>query len=101
MIYNIYHAEGPNKFFEVEDQPRFYVGHVEANSLQMAYTKSQNFEWPWNVDKPCRSTSVGDAIELNGKFYMVCGVGFKEILIDEPLSEDDLKLSSFETISSE
>lgn len=88
QIYNIYHAIGPEKFTESQDQIRIYVGHVEANSLNQAYALTQNHEWPWNVNAPCRSTSVGDVIECDGKFYMVAGIGFIEVGTEEPADED-------------
>lgn len=91
-VYNIYHAAGPDRFQEIEDQIRIYAGHVEATSLEMAFRESQNFEFHWNSDSPCRSTSVGDVIELNNKFYMVCNTGFRLILDEEeeePVYEPD------------
>lgn len=84
-VYNIYHAAGQDKFQEIENQIRIYAGHVEANSLEMAYAKSQNIDIPWNHYSPCRSTSIGDIIEINGEYHMVCSFGFK--LLVEP--EDD------------
>lgn len=77
--YLIFHATGKDRFQEIEDQPREYVGFVEANSLEMAYQKSQNHEWPWNTTNPCRSTSVGDVIALNDEYYMVSSIGFKKL----------------------
>lgn len=88
QIYNIYHAIGPEKFTESQDQIRIYVGHVEANSLNQAYALTQNLEWPWNINSPCRSTSVGDVIECDGKFYMVAGIGFIEVGTEEPTEAD-------------
>lgn len=82
-VFNIYHAVGPERFTETKDQIRLYVGHVEANSLEMAYRLSQNMEWPWNINSPCRSTSIGDLIECNNKFHMVCSFGFKELFFEE------------------
>jgi hypothetical protein len=79
-VFNIYHAVGPEKFTETEDQIRIYVGHVEASSLEMAFNKSQNLEFSWNINDPCRSTSIGDVIESNNKFYMVCATCFKELV---------------------
>lgn len=77
--YHIHHSTGINKFEEVEKQPREYAGFVMANSLDDAYMKSQNMEEPWNRTNPCRSTSVGDVIQDEDKFFMVCGTGFKEL----------------------
>lgn len=77
--YHIHHSTGINKFEEVEKQPREYAGFVIANSLDDAYMKSQNMEEPWNTFYPCRSTSVGDVIQDGDKFFMVCGIGFREL----------------------
>lgn len=81
--FNIYHAVGPEKFTETEDQIRIYVGHVMTDSLEDAFRLSQNLETSWNPESPCRSTSVGDVIEYNNKFFMVCGNGFRELLEPE------------------
>lgn len=78
--YSIYQCTSKKySFTEEEDQPRAYVGSVEANSLEMAYRKSQNLDWPWNLNAPCRSTSVGDVIHGPDGHYMVCGMGFKKL----------------------
>jgi hypothetical protein len=84
--YHIFHAISPLKFTETEIQPREYTGFVVADSLEKAFILSQNDENVWNTANPCRSTSVGDIIQDDDKFYMVCGIGFKELI--EP--EEDL-----------
>ena len=85
--YEIWHSIGEDRFSEVEYQEREYVGHVMANSLEMAYRASQNHEWAWNVGSPCRSTSVGDIIKSEYCVYhMVCGIGFKTL--GEPTEAD-------------
>ena len=75
---------------EIDIQPREYAGFVEAESLDEAYSKSQNFSGPWNPTNPCRSTSVGDIIQDDDKFYMVCGIGFKLLGEPEPDNIDKL-----------
>jgi hypothetical protein len=97
-LFSIYQAVGPEKFTETEDQIRIYVGHVEANSFEMAYRKSQNTDIPWNFHNPCRSTSVGDVIECDGKFHMVSGMGFKELVFEE---EQDAVSSDLYDVSAE
>ena len=47
--------------------------------LELLYEASQNTDGPWREHEPCRSTSVGDKIELNEKMYLVKGVGFEEV----------------------
>ncbi len=88
--YHIYHCNGINKFEEIEHQPRKYVGSIYAESIERAFQRSQNDRHTngeeeqlnndiWNPTNPCRSTSVGDVIQDEDKFFMVCGTGFKEI----------------------
>lgn len=87
--YHIYHSTGDNAFTEVEDQPREYAGYVEADGLEQAYQLSQNGDQPWNPTNPCRSTSVGDIIQSDDAFHMVCGVGFRTLEIPD---ETDMQL---------
>lgn len=96
--YHIYHSTGKDKFSEVEVQPREYAGFVNADSLDEAFTLSQNFEEYWNFLNPCRSTSVGDVIQSDKGFYMVCGSGYKLLDI---ISKNDSELASLENQSSE
>ena len=84
MQYHIYHATGDKRFTEAEEQPRVYAGYVDAPSLEHAFTKSQNFEGIWNPTNPCRSTSVGDVIQDDDGFHMVCGLGFRKLVSQEP-----------------
>lgn len=86
--FHIYHSTGLDRFTEVENQPRAYAGYVIANSLEMAYSKSQNGDWPWNLLNPCRSTSVGDVIQNGDEFHMVSGIGFT--LLVEPTECDNI-----------
>ena len=51
--------------------------HVEA--LDQAYAFSQNLDRPWRAGKPCRSTSVGDILEVENTLYIVAPMGFDEI----------------------
>jgi len=105
--YHIFHATSPLRFTETEIQPRKYVGFVYASSIDDAFFKSNNFDdRPWNEENPCRSTSIGDVIQDNDKFFMVCGIGFKELIEPkEELSEKDLQneseLNSLENQSNE
>lgn len=78
MQYEIYHAIQKDEMFtETENQFRVQVGTVQADSLEQAYTLSQNFDQPWNSFQPCRSTSVGDVIKDDKGFHMVCNTGFR------------------------
>ncbi len=85
--FHIHHATEPGLMFtETQVQPRQYVGFVQAESVGDAWLKSQNFDGPnWNGQSyPKRSTSVGDVIQDGDKFFMVKGLGFEELIEDEP-----------------
>lgn len=89
--FHIFHSNSPDIFTETEIQSRTYAGFVEADDLEGAYIKSQNFDaLSWNEVNPCRSTSVGDVIQDNDdKIYMVCGIGFKELVEYQPDNFDE------------
>lgn len=99
--YHIYHCtQAGVRFTETENQPRVYAGFVQADSLEEAYMLSQNQGDGdvWNAVNPCRSTSVGDVIQSDEGFYMVCGIGFR--LLDET-SKNDSELNKLESQSYE
>jgi hypothetical protein len=79
--YHIFHSTGINKFEEVEHQPRVYVGFVNASSLEKAFEYAQNDHVDWAMNE-VRSTCVGDVIQDDEDFYMVCGIGF--LKLEEP-----------------
>ena len=95
--YHIYHSTGINKFEEVENQQRIYVGFVKANSLEKAFEYAQNDHTDWTMNE-VRSTSVGDVIQSDEGFYMVCGIGFK--LLDV-MSRNESELNALENQSLE
>jgi len=80
MLFSVYLATEPNAFSETVCQPREFVGTVEAETVGVAYHKTQNLTETWNKEKPCRSVSVGDVL-VDEKFnkLMVIGVGFRDI----------------------
>lgn len=81
--FHIFHSTGPNRFEEIAVQPRDYAGFVHASSVEEAFKSSQNGEEPWNPFNPGRSTSVGDVIQDGDSFFMVCGMGFEELIAPE------------------
>jgi hypothetical protein len=91
--FHIYHSTGKDRFQEVENQPRKYAGFVEADSLEQAFRKAQNEDSEWSSYHQARSTSVGDVIQADDGFYMVCGIGFK--LLNDT-SKNDSELNSLE-----
>jgi hypothetical protein len=72
-----------------------HVANVNTNELEVAFITSQNIgepNDPWinnstvEAVKPgiiYRSTSVGDVLKRDGKFYVIEMVGYNEIDIDE------------------
>ena len=84
--FHIFHATGKDRFQEVKNQPREYVGYVNADSLEEAYMLSQNLGDgdTWNTVNPCRSTSVGDVIQDCDEFHMVYDMGFGILEIEVP-----------------
>ena len=96
--YHIFHTtEAESSFTETEVQPRKYVGYVEASSLEKAFEYAQNDHVDWAMNE-VRSTSVGDVIQSDEGFYMVCGIGFK--LLDA-MSKNESDLNSLENQSNE
>jgi hypothetical protein len=84
-IFNIYHPfNGDMNLMANKNEFEYQqVGSVEASSIDEAYFKSQNWNDPWNMDTPCRSTSVGDIItDEHGVVHMVKGMGFEEVSTD-------------------
>lgn len=87
--YHIFHTtEAKFSFTETEVQPRQYVGYVEADSLEKAFEYAQNDHVDWCFNET-RSTSVGDVIQADDGFYMVCGTGFR-LLDEQSKNESDL-----------
>ena len=95
--FHIYHSIGKDRFQEIEDQYREYVSFVEANSLEEAFEYAQNDHVDWAMNE-VRSTSVGDVIESDEGFYMVCGMGFR--LLDV-MSKNESDLNSLESATYE
>jgi hypothetical protein len=83
--YHIFHAISSLRFTETKSQPRQYVGFVEADSIEKAFEYAQNDHVDWAMNE-VRSTSVGDVIQDHDRFFMVCGIGFKELV--EPQDPD-------------
>jgi hypothetical protein len=83
--YHVYHAINKQyRFTETEKQPREYAGFVLAKNMEEAFKLSQNDFSPEWQKYGVRSTSVGDIIQDDYGFYMVCGTGFKLLcLLDE------------------
>jgi hypothetical protein len=54
--------------------------------LEWAFVSTNSIDYPWyknisigveeNAKKGCRSTSVGDIVQINGDSYLVCSVGW-------------------------
>ena len=80
--YNIYHPfDGVINHECSPDTHMFeYIGMVKANSLQDAFSKSQNDFNDEYAELNRRSTSVGDIIAgPDNACHMVMGTGFKKV----------------------
>jgi hypothetical protein len=47
-----------------------------TNSIDSLWYKNLNIDVEENAKKGCRSTSVGDIVQINGDSYLVCGAGW-------------------------
>ncbi len=83
--FHIFHTvDKKTSFEEVEHQPRKYIGSVLAKDIDHAYKMAQNDFNPEYEKFKVRSTSVGDLIQDDYGYYMVCNQGFKLIcLVDD------------------
>lgn len=87
----IYHNQETDCFTdykEIDAANLKLVAEVETDDLEWAFMKTNHIDsrWWYNMDVNCfdfkaRSTSIGDVMELNGKFYVVAKVGFNPIEI--------------------
>ena len=84
----VYHKINPD--FMPEHNPKRddykLVAEVDANDLDKVYARTQNIDSSWTKNSivstnlpQCRSTSVGDMIEVNGQLHMVDMIGFKNV----------------------
>lgn len=84
---NIYHiflsVDNSKLFTEEEFQLRKYAATVIAKDLEDAFKKAQNDFNPDYAKNNQRSCSIGDLIQDNEGFYMVCASGFKLICLLE------------------
>jgi len=83
---NLYHiflsVETDKMFTEEEYQVRRYAATVIASDLEDAFRQAQQ-ENPDYAEKRVRSCAVGDLIQDQEGFYMVCASGFKLICLLE------------------
>jgi hypothetical protein len=83
-VYHIFLAVNSSALFTEEQfQIRKYVATVVARDLEEAFKLAQNDFNPEYASKKQRSCSVGDLIQDNEGFYMVCSSGFKLICLLE------------------
>ena len=64
------------------------VAEVDSNDLEEAFELTNHIEHNWTENEEVtplisnpRSTSCGDIMEIDGKFYIVASCGFKKINI--------------------
>jgi hypothetical protein len=86
----VYQVINPVFNEDVQRWPQGYelVAAVDTDSVDVAFQQTNTIMHPWweNRDvaafKRARSTSVGDIVEVNGKFWMVCMTGWKEVQVN-------------------
>lgn len=92
------------QFKQPDSIPRLFLEHVASvdegkfiglkksteKDLDKTFELTNHIEHDWTKNKEVtptklnpRSTSVGDVLEINNKYYMVCTAGFKEVTIIE------------------
>ena len=85
-LYHIFHSVSEMYMFtEHEDQTRKYAASICAYDLEDAFRRSQN-DIDGNTEYQkynVRSCSVGDLIQDNEGFYMVCESGFRLVCLLE------------------
>lgn len=81
------------------------VADIDSENLEEIFYLTNSIDEPWTKQsrrvksffESCRSTSVGDIVEVHGKFFLVCAFGFKVCPFDFHLHAkafaalDDLK----------
>lgn len=84
----VWHAKLPTFGLSQQNFPADYevVAEVESESLKAIFQLTNHIDWPWwnNVPtvkalKQTRSTSVGDVVEINGKYHLCEMAGWREI----------------------
>lgn len=53
-----------------------------TNSVERAWYENEDIMVDEKAQEGCRSTSIGDIIQILGETYMVAGTGFKYIEVD-------------------
>lgn len=83
--FHIFHCTNIETMYrEIERQPRKWVASVFAHNIEEAYRKAQNdAEGSEYLLYDVRSTTVGDLIQDNLGFYMVCANEFRFICKNE------------------
>ena len=73
--------------------PKFHlVAEVSTDSLADAFHLTNSIEAHWSVNQSVkallvsRSTSVGDVLEQDGKFFVVASFGFVEIFPNQEVA---------------
>ncbi len=90
----VYHVKNPRFLAStaVKMNDLHPVAEVNTHDLEMAWRLTNTIEYPW-IDNErvkflgrhhgdgCRSTSVGDVLERDGKFFIVDSWGFKPVIV--------------------
>jgi hypothetical protein len=90
MAAKVYHFRGIFGFDNKAQWPDNYdlVAEVETDKLSEAFRLTNTIDNPWwenpSVEKKflssgCRSTSIGDIVEINGDFYKCAPIGWTSL----------------------
>ena len=70
------------EFYADEDEKYLSIAYELTNSIQTPWYESPYLQVANSAKEGCRSTSIGDIIQVEGRSYMVAGCGFTEITKD-------------------
>ena len=87
MFAKVWHAKNPTFGLTEQNFPDDYelVAEVNTDNLEIVFRQTNHIDYPWwenddvKVIKKSRSTSVGDVVEINGKFWLCETIGFSKL----------------------
>jgi hypothetical protein len=83
-IVHVFHPTvGMNSLYETDGRNYYHAATISVDDVEMFYMKSQN---DFNKDYQMfniRSTSVGDIVLIDKKYYMIKPVGIKQVEINK------------------
>ena len=84
----VWHAKTPTFGLSKQNFPTDYelVAEVDTDDLDIAFERTNTINRPWWENdrvkplKQTRSTSVGDVVEVNGKYHLCEMAGWTEVV---------------------